>query len=171
MYSKMEQSLKHLRDTTFVELTGEPNSPETYSDKLCNVYILRNCLAFINRGYDFPLGEICKIVSQSHASHPLEDAMDKILDVLQMILKNNRTIYALTVVQTFGLALQIFCGALYKLGGNEQMQENRASVLRSIKGMSDGLKKLDDADFAKKTEQFYDEMCKFLTRMSLFERA
>ena len=165
IYMKMEHSVKYLRETPYVELEGTLGSIDTYSEKLCNLCMLRNCLVFMNRRYDFPLGEICKVVTESHTNQfPLEEALEKALEVLHQALKSNDPAFAPVIVQTFELALRIITGAIYKVVGTVPTREKRNSVLRSIKQMSDGLSKTTNVD-SQPVQEFFDAVSTFLANL------
>ena len=119
----------------------------------------------MNRRYDFPLGEICKVVKESHANQfPLEEALEKALEVLHQALKSNNPAFAPVIVQTFELALRIITGAIYKVMGTVPTRERRNSVLRSIKQMSDGLSKATNID-SQPVQEFFDAVSTFLANM------
>lgn len=163
VYGKMEHSLKYLRENAYVEFEGTLGCIDTYSDKLCNLCMLRNCLLFMNIRCDFPLGDFGKIVSESHTTHPLEEAMEKIMDLLHHALKGTDQVYAPVIIQTFELALRIFTGAIYKLG-SDQMRENRDSVLRSIRNLTTAISKTGYSDIDS-TQEFCDVVSAFLGNM------
>ena len=148
------------------------------------MFILHNCLLFVNNTFEFPNGDIHLTILESYTPYPIPDIMDKIGDCVQKLLTNEAKELSHIIIQTFEYSLRIYIGAILKVLHDNtyrndeknisQIRKGRDSFSSYITNVLDKIKKLELSIYYSEknlpydiahTEQFLSSVQKYLQRL------
>ncbi|OHT02837.1 hypothetical protein TRFO_29906 [Tritrichomonas foetus] len=163
--SKMKASLLFLRESPHLKLAGHLYDRDSYNEKTCNLIILRNCLLFVNKLFDFPFGKPHISSNDSHLAFPVIDLMEKMSDGLQAIISADAKEFSGICLQSFELTIRLFIGRAIATAGTEkglkQIKDVKDSLNRSINSVQQSIRKFNIPD-SQETIKFLDGLNKYL---------
>lgn len=135
------------------------------NEKACHLVILRNCLLFFNKLFDFPLGKPPLIVMHSEkSSDQILDMMCQIANDLQEILVKDSDCYSNVTFEAFELALRIYVAKMFGIAGStnglKKIAETRKPILKTINAVKSLIEKnqIDNQE----SYQLLNEMYSFI---------